>query len=304
MHSVKAHILILLILASCVKPDSDAELKNINHIMVRVSPILQSKNIRKLSFGGRVSSRNQSEEVSLIQGKISRVFVRAGEKVEKGQALASINPVTKGLSYNQYKVRSSTAGVVLTSQKQSGSLVSENEVLFTIGNGFEYQVDVWGSIDDILNIPKSKIVNIGLAPASKYKMDIRGTLFSVSSIPDSKSGLYKIRVIYSCEKDEKLFCNVLSRNSVWARVDFTTEEGSQLVLKGKFIPSWSKHLFILQKDNTVKKVEVKVGPAVVDGTSIISGVSEGDRVVVSYNRRPSDGEKVELVSKNSGETKE
>ena len=70
----------------------------------------------------RVSSRNQSEEVSLIQGKISRVFVRAGEKVEKGQTLASINPVTKGLSYNQYKVRASTAGVVLTSQKQSGSL--------------------------------------------------------------------------------------------------------------------------------------------------------------------------------------
>ena len=53
----------------------------------------------------------------------------------------------------------------------------------------------------------------------------------------------------------------------------------------------------------MKKVEVKVGPAVVGGTSIISGLSAGDRVVVSYNRRPSDGEKVELVSKESGETK-
>ena len=194
--SVKAQLLTLIIFASCVKPESDTGLKNTNPIMVRVSTILQSKNIRKLSFGGRVSSRNQSEEVSLIQGKISRVFVRAGEKVEKGQTLASINPVTKGLSYNQYKVRASTSGVVLTSQKQSGSLVSENEVLFTIGKGFEYQVDVWGSIDDILNVPKSKIVNIGLAPASKYKMDIRGTLFSVSSIPLILLQVYKIRDIF------------------------------------------------------------------------------------------------------------
>ena len=101
----------------------------------------------------------------------------------------------------------------LTSQKQSGSLVSENEVLFTIGNGFEYQVDVWGSIDDILNVPKSKIVNIGLAPASKYKMDIRGTLFSVSSIPDSASGLYKIRGYIHAKKMKNvsvMFCREIA----------------------------------------------------------------------------------------------
>ena len=51
MYSVKAQLLTLIIFASCVKPDSDTGLKNTNPIMVRVSTILQSKNIRKLSFG-------------------------------------------------------------------------------------------------------------------------------------------------------------------------------------------------------------------------------------------------------------
>ena len=39
-----------------------------------------------------MSSRNQSEEVSLIQGKISKITVRSGEFVKKGQILASIAP--------------------------------------------------------------------------------------------------------------------------------------------------------------------------------------------------------------------
>ena len=296
-------ILLLIFVFSCSRSDMGNEGVSKNDIVVRVATISESIKTKRISFGGRVSSRNQSEEVSLIQGKISKITVRSGEFVKKGQILASIAPVTKGLSYNQYKVRASISGTVLTSRKQAGSLVSENEVLFTIGKGFQYQVDVWGSIDDILDVPKSKNVEIILAPASDYKLDIKGELFSVSSIPDSSSGLYKIRVIYSCVENTKNICNVLSRNNVWARVNFERSEGTQLVLPGKYIPSWKKHLFLLQKDSVVKKKNVKFGPVVANGTTILEGLEEGDTVVVSYSRRPSDGEKVVVELKDSDVTK-
>ena len=117
-------------------------------------------------------------------------------------------------------MKASGQGTVLRSFKEAGSLVLENEVLFTIGNGYEYQVDVWGSIDDVLSVSNIK-VKIDLAPSSQYSKSLDGNLFSVSSLPDDKSGLYRIRnLTFSCPKNEKDICNILARNSVWSRVNF------------------------------------------------------------------------------------
>ena len=57
------------------------------------------------------------------------------------------------------------------------------------------------------------------------------------------------------------------------------------------------------KDSVVKKKNVKFGPVVANGTTILEGVEEGDTVVVSYSRRPSDGEKVVVELKDSDVTK-
>ena len=288
----------LVLLLSCEGNFASDEGKKTNTLSkVKLSEVISERNIRKLTFGGRVSSRNQSEQVSLIQGKIEKILVRSGQKVKKGQVLAVISPVTKGLSYNQYRVKASGQGTVLRSFKEAGSLVLENEVLFTIGNGYEYQVDVWGSIDDVLSVSNIKEVKIDLAPSSQYSKSLDGNLFSVSSLPDDKSGLYRIRVTFSCPKNEKDICNILARNSVWSRVNFEKDEGNILVLKDRFIPKWTKTLFILVDGDIAKKKKIKLGRSVVNGTVITEGLKEGDRVIVSYNRRPSDGEKVVVTSK-------
>ena len=86
-------------------------------------------------------------------------------------------------------------------------------------------------------------------------------------------------------------------------VNFEHLREHKLVLPGKYIPSWKSTYFCFQKDSVVKKKKVKFGPVVANGTTILEGVEEGDTVVVSYSRRPSDGEKVVVELKDSDVTK-
>ena len=96
MYCKALDLLLLILLFSCSRSDVGKEVLGKNDIVVRVATVSESIKTKRISFGGRVSSRNQSEEVSLIQGKISKITVRSGEFVKKGQILASIAPVTRG----------------------------------------------------------------------------------------------------------------------------------------------------------------------------------------------------------------
>ena len=136
MKFIKYIIFALSILASCTKNLSSSSPKS-EIARVKLTGVISRRNIQKIVFGGRVSSLNQFEQVSLIQGTIEKLAVKSGQKVKKGQVLAVIAPVTKGLSFKKYKVKASTDGLVLKAFKEAGSFVSENEVLFTIGGGIE-----------------------------------------------------------------------------------------------------------------------------------------------------------------------
>ena len=70
--------------------------------------------------------------------------------------------------------------------------------------------------------------------------------FFVSSIPDSSSDSIKFESLAHASKIQKIsvmFC----RETMYGLEEFETSEGTQLVLPGKYIPSWKKHLFLLQK---------------------------------------------------------
>ena len=81
----------VLLLVSCGKKDTKEVQDSTPPIAVKISKIVENNNNPFITVSGKIQAENSAELSTRIMGFVNKVYVKVGDKVQKGQLLVSIN---------------------------------------------------------------------------------------------------------------------------------------------------------------------------------------------------------------------
>lgn len=188
-------------------------------------------------------------------------------------ASAALEAATNALSNTV--VRAPISGYIASRNANKGQMVSQGVAVFSI--------KATDTVNAQINVTESVISSVSEGTKACVKVKavsddvIEGVVTSLSPVKDAQTGMYLINVeINNASGDLK--------DGMFADVTLTlTDSADALVIPSESVmedEDGEKYIYIAKK-NIAEKTAVKVGIITDEYTEIISGVSEGDKVVVS-----------------------
>ncbi len=244
---------------------------------------------------GEVEAQSSIEVFPDIGGKVNEIRVQLGSPVKKGQIIAYIDPNEPGASYIRSPVYAPINGSIVSSPLKDGTTVSTNSVITTIGDVKNLQITA--------KIPERYVALLKTGLTANITLQaypgviFTATVSRVSPVVDSASRTKEI--ILTFDKDDHRVNAGMFAKVVLFTQDFSGEltmPADSLVEKdGKYFA------YAVKADGeTVERREVTRGQTVDGITQILSGLSEGETVVVAGQTALSEGAKIKDISKAAG----
>ncbi|MGK0367474.1 MAG: multidrug efflux pump subunit AcrA (membrane-fusion protein) [Thermoproteota archaeon] len=233
-----------------------------------------------------VKSRTYSNIKSQIAGIVKKIITPLGAKVKIGQKLLELKNQDRSLGYRSNYPSSSVEGVVAKILVDKGSYVQKGQDLLLINNPNNLYAQVEISLKD-----KSKVI-IGQKGKllieqlnNKYDFTVEGIGSEVSQVSGTVPAILKIKM------NKGLISGVLGE----ARISLSSDD--KFLIPETALYYVGKKVFVnkIQKDLTVKKMEVKIGEKEVGKVHILSGLKTDDEFVIRSSGYLSDGDKIEVV---------
>ncbi|MEA3494358.1 MAG: efflux RND transporter periplasmic adaptor subunit [Candidatus Margulisiibacteriota bacterium] len=277
-------LLIPLIAVSCAKKE-EAPLK-----MVKVT---RGSIKAQIATTGIVEPRNRLEIKPPVAGRIDKVLVKEGQTVRKGQVLAEMSSSdraalldaarSKGAAelkrwedvYKPAPIIAPLNGFIIQRAVEPGQTVTVSDPVLVMAD----KLIVKGEVDetDIGLIRVGQVVNIELDayPGKNIKGEVEHIAFESTTV--NNVNVYKVDILP--DKVPSFF-----RAGMSATVNFVLREKNGIMLLPlnvvKKIGNKS-YVFILPKDSKkTKDVQVKLGLENDIHVEVVSGLSEGDEVLV------------------------
>lgn len=173
-------------------------------------------------------------------------------------------------------------GVITRKIANVGDLATPGKTLLKLENETSLQV--------ITDVPEALVLDLALGDNLPVKIDAAGvklsgtiTEIAPTANPTSRSAPVKLQIPSSA--------NV--RSGQFARVSLPGSRGTAIMVPKKAVqPFGQLQRVFVESDGQVRLQLVKTGLAVDDLIEVLSGISAGDRVVVSDTRELSDGRRV------------
>lgn len=187
------------------------------------------------------------------------------------------------------RVKAEVGGMVASNNVTVGGTVSVGAPAMTIMDINTVKV-VLGVSDEAINqIAIGSTVYVTISAASDEVFE--GHVSSIAPAPDNQTMLYPVEV-------ELQNPNHIIKPGMFAsaKLVLSSQEGViSLPIDAVVNKNDESYVFVLQDDNTVKKVIVQTGMTNDENIEIVSGLTEGDQVVVKGQDYLVDGSAVEVV---------
>ncbi|MDZ4809142.1 MAG: efflux RND transporter periplasmic adaptor subunit [Bacteroidota bacterium] len=297
--------------------------------------------IESVSTSGKIYPETEVKVSPDFSGQVTELKVAEGDNVKKGQVLARISngraieapidgvvlalKVKKGESVtgNNFSVGTEMMLVADMSLLEVRVDVGENDIVkINVGDSADVTVDAYnnrkfkGAVTKIANSTKSSGASFNTSnDVTNYEVRIRLDSASYKDLA-GKAFPFRPGMNASAEIRTKKVENVLSVPiaAINARVkgsDKSMEEKRKedKVIKDEDAASATSNddeleevVFVMQKDGTVKKVVVKSGIQDITYIEVLSGLNEGEEVVIgpytALSKNLKDGMKVKVVPKD------
>ncbi len=228
-----------------------------------------------------------------ISGKIKEIAVNLGSQVNKGDLLVKIDPSSPGMQYALNPVYSPISGTVTTLPVKQGMTVSTGTTLATVGDVENLQLTA--------SVPERYVSSLKVGLKADVTLEAyQDAVFSASVVRVSP-------VVDSTSRTKEIILNFDSADSrinagMFAKVKLYTDvyDGAVAIPSDAVIEkSNKKYIYIVNSDNTVSQREVTVGKSVDGVIQLLSGVNEGEKMVVEGMRVLGDGSAVKDISASS-----
>ncbi|WP_242457192.1 efflux RND transporter periplasmic adaptor subunit [Treponema zioleckii] len=242
-----------------------------------------------ISTNGDIESQNQVAVYPDIGGKIVSSNVLLGSPVRKGQILAYVDPSEPGSYYRASAVYSPISGSVITTPVKNGTKVTTSTAITTIGdiNNLQVSADVPERYVGVLKVGLKAKISVEAYPDTTFD----ATVFRVSPVVDSTSRTKNV-ILHFDERDSRI------NAGMFAKVILYTEdyEGAVVMPATSVVQNGDKYYaYAVNDDSTVSKREVTLGKNVDGMVQLLSGVSEGEKIVIQGQTSLADGSKIKDI---------
>jgi multidrug efflux pump subunit AcrA (membrane-fusion protein) len=256
---------------------------------VRVTPVAPATIERSVIINGDVLARNQVTIYPTVGGKLTESFFSIGDRVNRGDIVAMVDPSRPGEVYSQSPVVSTVSGTILQSPYSIGDTVTTQSPVYVVGDLSSLLVETF--------IPERfvAVLRQGLR-ASLWFEAIPGETFAAEIIEmnpvlDPASRTMRIRL---------RFINFDSRikAGMFATISLVTDRrvNVPVIPRISVINTYGSWIvFVADENNIARRREVTLGIDNEDEIEVLDGLSIGELVVSAGQNFLSNGDPVRIV---------
>ena len=241
----------------------------------------------------RADARLAQQELDRAQALVSRGFVSKADVerrvAARDAAIARVRVAQANLGQSRARigrldVRAPAAGLVLTRTVEPGQIVGP-------GSGALFRVARGGQFEMLARLPESDLAALGtgipaqVTPVGSAK-SYQGSIWQVSPIidPATRQGVARIAVPYDRDLRPGGFAT--------ASIRAGSVDAPMLPESAVLNDSQGSYVYIVDKDNAVRRRPVKVGSVTDAGVVVAEGLNGTERVVLSAGPFLTEGEKI------------
>lgn len=246
-----------------------------------------------LEFGGNVQTASTVDIFpDAASGKISKLYVKVGDKVKKDQVVAEVDASRPGMDFQSSPVKAPVDGTITSFPLSVGATVAASVSIGKISSTGKLEVKTYVAERFVSRIKKNQkaILTFDAYPGDTFD----ATVVEVDPVLDSTSRTLGIKLLLKDQNDTKV------RAGMYARIKLVTDtKKNTIILPSNVILTRNDEDIVYvvdQQENKVKACVVKKGIRVDDKQEIQAGIVPGDLVVIKGQALLSDGAKVKIAS--------
>jgi len=257
-----------------------------------------------LALSGNIIASSTVDTFSDAAGKVSRLFVSVGSRVQRGDPVAEVDPSRPGMEFVPSMVRAPVSGTVVMLPAQVGMTISQAVPLARISGG--------GGLEIQLHVAERFISRIAMNQRCEITLDawpgevFRGTITEMSPTVDVTSRTMEIRV--GVENP-----GARLKAGMFAKVRIITEVKDNIVkipVSAMVNRFGEQFVFVADSGNPdapVARRRTIVQGILIDGVlEVTQGLARGEEVVVRGQTLLEDGSRINIIERLPplGETNE
>lgn len=289
------------LLSSCTGPSKkQAGSAQVGEVQTTVFAVTTTRAVKGqirdyLALSGDIVSGSTVDAYSDVAGKVTKLYVSVGQRVEKDDPLAEVDPSRPGMTFNTGVVKAPITGTVVALPAQLGMTISQAVPVARLAGA--------GSLEVRTYVAERFISKMRLGLPVELTLDaypgrtFYGRIRELSPTVDPVSRTMEVRATVQNE-------NSALKAGMFAKVKIITEEKSGIVK----IPAAAivrrygeQYVFTVESDpqdpalTIAKKRVVIPGIIIDDQVEIRDGLEAGDEVVLRGQSLLEDGVRVRVV---------
>jgi multidrug efflux pump subunit AcrA (membrane-fusion protein) len=256
---------------------------------VRVTEVVKDTIENSIVINGDVLARTQVSIFPTVAGKIAETRFRIGDRVDRGDVVAMVDPSRPGEVYSWSPVVSTISGTILQAPVNPGDTVSVQSSIYIVGDLSTVMVETF--------VPErfTNAVRRGL-PALVYFEGLPGETFNavvdeVSPVLDPASRTLRIKLRFT-GRDTRIKAGMFATVSLVTN----TRRDVPVIPRGSVINTYGSWIiFSVDNSNIARRHVVTLGIENENLFEVLDGVELGQRVVSQGQNFLSDGDPVRIV---------
>ncbi|WP_242457278.1 efflux RND transporter periplasmic adaptor subunit [Treponema zioleckii] len=256
---------------------------------VQTQKVSRSNLQEYLSLNGNIQTNNTISVYPDIAGKIKSVRVTLGSNVKRGSVIATVDPSVPGSIYAESPIYAPISGKITSLPLTTGTAVTTSSAIAQIGTTNGLQIKAMVPERDVAVLKNGLSAEISLVAFSGEVFNAK--VNKVSPILDETSRTKEIYLLFDTE-DERINAGMYAKIKL-----FTTLHENVITAPYDCVTTIDKktYVYVATAEGTAELREVQLG-AIVDGTAeIVSGLNDGEDLIVSGVQALDNGVKIRKV---------
>jgi multidrug efflux pump subunit AcrA (membrane-fusion protein) len=265
-----------------------------NATVVRVTEVAPGTIENSVVINGDVLASNQVSIFPTVAGKLAEVRLAVGDRVNRGDVVAMIDPSRPGEVYSRSPVISTISGTVLQAPFNIGDTLSTQQAVYVVGDLSGLRVETF--------VPERFVSSIRQGLAAQVRLEaIPGEIFraevaEVSPVLDPASRTLRIRLKFAANASGITDSRI--KAGMFATISLVTNTRSNVpvIPRSSVINTYGSWIvFTVDENSIARRREVELGIENEELFEITGGISAGERVVSAGQNFLSDGDPVRVV---------
>ncbi|MDR1307428.1 MAG: efflux RND transporter periplasmic adaptor subunit [Treponema sp.] len=209
-----------VLLVSCKKDAAGGPGQEVPVFAVNTSAAVQGQIWDYIALSGTIIAGSTVDVYSDVAGKVTRVYVEVGSRVNRGAPIAAVDPSKPGMNYFPGVAAAPISGTVVSLPAQLGATVNQSVSLARISGSSALEIELYVAERFISKVAMNQPCEITLDawPGEVF----RGAVTEVSPVVDPASRTMEVKVNVTNQEDKL-------KEGMFAKVKLITEQKENIV---------------------------------------------------------------------------